>query len=118
MPEKAGATASAITARQAALASRHAAAAEADGSLSQMLSGAHAATVDAVGRLEAIAADIDPAAGFAVDTPLAARELQRYLIAKQRDIIAVVAEARDRNEADTARLASLRSAYRAAAAQA
>jgi hypothetical protein len=115
MAEQPGAMAAAITARQAALVSRQAAAAAADRGFSEMLSGAHAATVDAVGRLDAIAADIDAPAGFATDTPLAARERQRYLIAKQRDIIAVVAEARERNDADTARLTSLRSAYPPAA---
>ena len=66
------------------------AAADADRALAEALASAHAATVDGVRRLEAIAAEIDRAvanqAAIGLDTAMGAREFQKFLIAKQREI--------------------------------
>lgn len=106
----------AIGARRAALAAVQNTAAEADGVLADVLAGAHAASREGAERLNAVAAeldDVDPA-GFAVDTPLGAREFQKFLIAQQQKIIAVVSETADRAAASGARVESLHGAYPAA----
>lgn len=112
-----GSAVAAIAARQAVLATQQRAAAEADEQMAEMLHAAHAATVGSVERLDTIAAEVDAAAtlraGFAVDTPLGAREFQKYLIAKQRDVFAVVAEMHERDRADAERIEALRPAYAA-----
>lgn len=111
MAERTGPTAAAIDDVQAALVARRATAAGADRILAETLSGAHAATVHGIDRLAAVAAEIDDAASgparFATDNALAAREFQKLLIAKQREVLAVVAEGHRLDEASRARLESL-----------
>jgi hypothetical protein len=98
----------AVHAKQVALAKRHVAAAEADRVLMEALASAHAATVDGVGRLDAIAAEIDRAVEsrfmMGVDTPMGARKFRTFLIAKQREIFAVVS---DTHELDSAKRVAL-----------
>ena len=69
---------------------------EADQVLAEVLAGAHGAMREGVRRLDAIAAEIDSAvknqAALAVDTPIGAREFRKFLIAKQREISAVVSQ--------------------------
>ncbi|BBZ50320.1 hypothetical protein MHEI_20370 [Mycobacterium heidelbergense] len=117
MPDQAGPSLHAIQARQSALASRHGTAAEADRVLAEVLASAHAATRESIRRLDAIAEEIDRAAtvraDLAVDTPLGAREFHRFLIAKQREIAAVVANARELDRTKRAALDSLRAQYAA-----
>jgi hypothetical protein len=96
MAEQAGRSIDAIAEGQAALARRHAATADADRALAEALATAHAATVEGVRRLDAIAAEIDHAVAnqtaLGLDTSVGAREFQKFLIAKQREIQAVVCE--------------------------
>jgi hypothetical protein len=115
--EQAGSSVEAIGARQAALSARHAASAEADRALAEALAGAHAATVEGIRRLDAIAAEIDGAvtnqAALALDTAIGAREFQKFLIAKQQEISAVVSQARELDGASRAALDKLREHYTA-----
>ncbi len=103
MADQTGDSVAAIRARQHALAGQHSAVAEADQVLADALASAHAATVEGVNRLDAIAHEIDGAvhnqAALAIDTPVGRREFHRFLIAKQREILATVAHARELNEA-------------------
>jgi hypothetical protein len=113
--EMAGGSIDAIGDRQAALAARQAASAEADRALAQALADAHAATVESIQRLDAIAAEIDSAvtnqAALALDTAMGAREFQKFLLAKQQEISAVVSRARDLGSARAAALDKLHEHY-------
>ena len=115
MSEQAGSSQAAMQARRAALASQRNAAADADRALIDALASAHAAMRDSVSRLDAIAAEIDRALArepdLAGDTPLGARELQRFLVAKHREIAAVVANAHEVDHAKATVLQSLRQYY-------
>ncbi|OBF23198.1 hypothetical protein A5725_09530 [Mycobacterium kubicae] len=115
MSDQAGSSIAAIQARQAALARQHSAVAEADRILAEAVESAHAAMRDSVRRLDAIAAEIDRAVPqqetFAVDTPVGAREFQRFLVAKQREIAAIVANARELDRAKAAVLHGIRDQY-------
>ena len=115
MPEQAGRSIAAIGEQQAAASTRHVAAADADRALVQALADAHAATVEAVGRLDEIAAEIDSAvanqAALGLDTAVGAREFQKFLIAKQREISTVVSNAREVDSAKKAVLETLREHY-------
>jgi hypothetical protein len=117
MAEQAGRSIGAIGEGQAALARQHAAAAEADHALAEALASAHAATVESVRRLDAIAAEIERAVAnqtaIGLDTSMGAREFQRFLIAKQREIQAVVAEAHELDAAKKALLEKLSVHYTA-----
>lgn len=115
MSTQVGAAIDAIGQRQAALSAWHAAAVEADRALADALSTAHSVTVDSVRRLDAIAAEIDGAvrnqAALALDTAMGAREFQKFLIAKQQEISAVVSRARDVGDRTRAALETLRETY-------
>ena len=115
MAEQAGRSIGAIGEMQAALSAQHAAAADADRALAEALASAHAATVDGVSRLDAIAAEIDSAvtnqAALGLDTAVGAREFQKFLIAKEREISAVVAHAHELDSAKAALLDTLREHY-------
>ena len=117
MAEQAGGAVEAIAARQAALSARHAASAEADRALAEALARAHTATVEGIRRLDSIAAEIDEAVtnqgALALDTAMGAREFQKFLIAKQQEISAVVSQARDLDGATRAALDKLREHYTA-----
>jgi|ERR1700743_20572 predicted component of type VI protein secretion system len=121
MAEQSGPSIAAIQARQTALASRHDTATDADRVLSEVLTSAHAAMRDSVARLDAIVAEIDHAvrnqAALAIDTPLGASEFQGFLVAKQREIAAVVAQAHELDRAKRAVLESLRTRYAPSAAR-
>ena len=113
--EMAGGSIEAIGQRQAALAARHAASTEADRALAEAVARAHAATVESLQRLDAIAAEIDGAvmnqAALALDTAIGAREFQKFLLAKQQEISAVVSAARDIGSASRAALDALHEHY-------
>lgn len=117
MAGQAGDSVAAIQAKQSVLLTRHSTATDADHLLAEAVAGAHAATVDAISRLDAISAEIDSAvqrqAALAIDTPLGARQFQKFLIAKQREIIAVVSTAKDLSSAKTAVLQGLQQHYTA-----
>jgi predicted component of type VI protein secretion system len=115
MSEQAGPSPGAIQARQAAMARQHSTVADADRVLAEALASAHAVMRESVSRLDAIAAEIDRVvsgqAGPAIDTPMGAREFQKFLVAKQREIAAVVAHAHELDRAKSAVLQSLRAHY-------
>jgi hypothetical protein len=115
MAEQTGPSVAAIQARQSAMATRHDSVAEADRALMEVLASAHTAMRESIRRLDAIAAEIERAVpqqhSFAVDTPLGAREFQKFLVAKQREIAAVVADARELDRTKTAVLERLRDEY-------
>ncbi|OBA69370.1 hypothetical protein A5641_15755 [Mycobacterium sp. 1554424.7] len=115
MSEPAGPSVSAIQARESALAGQHGSAADADRVLAEVLASAHAATRESIRRLDAIAEEIERAAAgrtyLAVDTPMGAREFNRFLADKQREIAAVIADARELGRAKTAVLDGLRAQY-------
>jgi hypothetical protein len=115
MAEQAGRSIAGIREGQAALSRQHGAAADADRALEDALASAHAATVDGVRRLDAIGAEIDRVvasqADIGLDTGVGAREFQRFLIAKQREILAVVSGARELDSAKRAVLEKLTAHY-------
>ncbi len=115
MSEQTGPSLAAIAARQSAMATQHRSVAEADRVLMEVLASAHAAMRESIARLDAIADEIERGvphrASLAVDSPMGAREFQKFLVAKQREIAAVVADAHDLDRAKTAVLESLRDQY-------
>ena len=115
MSEQPGPSMAALRGRQSQLAAQHGAASDADRILTEVLAAAHAAMRESVRRLDAIAEEIDRAVvhqeQLAVDTPLGAREFQRFLAAKQHEIAAVVADARELGRAKKAALDGLREQY-------
>jgi len=119
MADQAGRSIGAIGDAQAALSRQHAAAAEADLALMDALASAHAATVDGIRRLDAIATDIDLAvanqAAIGLDTAMGAREFQKFLITKQREILAVVSDAHGLDIAKKALLGKLTAHYNGSA---
>jgi hypothetical protein len=70
---------------------------------------------ESVRRLDAIAAEIEDAmadpAEIPFDTPMGLRELQRFLVAKQREIASVVAHAHELDHAKATVLQALRERY-------
>jgi hypothetical protein len=115
MSEQSGPSVAAIQARQVALTNQHGTVADADRVLAEVLASAHAAIRESIRRLDAIADEIERAApgrdGLAVDTPMGAREFQKFLVAKQREIAAIVADADELDRAKTAVLEGLRAQY-------
>jgi Domain of unknown function (DUF4226) len=115
MSEQAGSSVAALRARQAQLANHHDAAADADRILTQVLVSAHAATREGLRRLDAIADEIESAVSnqqaLALETPLGAKEFQRFLLAKHREISAIVEEAREVGREKKAQLDGLRAQY-------
>jgi membrane-bound lytic murein transglycosylase B len=105
----------AARARQSVLSSRHSASTDADRVLTEVLASAHASARESLRRLDAITEQIDRAtahqAGLAVDTPLGAREFQRFLATKQREIAAIVADARELDRSNKAVLENLQAQY-------
>ncbi|HEU4362773.1 MAG TPA: DUF4226 domain-containing protein [Mycobacterium sp.] len=119
MAEQSGPSVAAIRAKQAALADRYRAAADADQALVEVVQGGYAGGAAAGRRLDTIAAELDACVEqqslFAVDTPMGAREFQRLLLAKQRQLIAVVVEAQQDVVARRELLRSLQPRYRGSA---
>ncbi|MGC2655815.1 MAG: DUF4226 domain-containing protein [Mycobacterium sp.] len=115
MADQTGHSVAAIQASQAALVAQHGAVADVDHVLREALAGAHAATLEGLSRLDAIAREINGAvqnqAALALDTPVGTREFQKFLVAKQREIVAVITEARELDKAKRAVLEGLRSQY-------
>ncbi|MHA7648738.1 DUF4226 domain-containing protein [Mycobacterium sp. ML4] len=112
MSEQTGSSIAAIAARQAALSARHRAATDADRVLTETLASAHEAVRSSLRRLDAIADEIERARELAVDAPLGAREFQRFLLARQRDVAAVVTGVRELSRAKSVVLQELRTHYR------
>ena len=115
MAEQSGGTAAALQARLTELANRHGMIAEADRRLAEVVSTAHGAAGEALAVLNRIEAEIESAVAardtLASDVPAGARELQRFLIDKQREIIAVILDAQERAASDIGVLQQLSTAY-------
>ncbi|MEB4209263.1 DUF4226 domain-containing protein [Mycobacterium sp. 94-17] len=115
MPEQPEPPLEAVEARRSTLAGQRDAASEADRMLIDVLTSAHDAARAGVRRLDAIAEEIERAtvnqADLAIDTPMGAREFRKFLVAKQREIASVVAEAREFGQAKSAVLQSLQDQY-------
>ena len=121
MAEQTGYSVAAVQARQAELLAQHSSVSDVDRVLREALASAHAATIEGLSRLDAIAHDIDSAvqnqAALALDTPVGIREFHQFLLAKQHEIIAVITEARELGSAKTAVLEGLRPHYTGAPAE-
>lgn len=117
MSEDAGSSVSALSDIGDTLSARHDDVVAADQALTAAVADAHAVAVDARGRLDAIGAEIANAVAqqhlLALDTAAGAREFQHFLLAKHRDIIAVVEDARVRADTAAAKLEGLLDSYRA-----
>jgi hypothetical protein len=117
MPEECGDHADAARAREDSLISRRRVSAHTDQLLSAALRGAVERARDGRRRLDAIGAEIRAAVGdqgtLALDTPAGARQFQRFLTAKTRDIRRVVTDAVADERARTALLRSLGGGYAA-----
>jgi hypothetical protein len=95
MAQHIGTSGEAIASARAVLAARDRDLAGADGELSTILAGAYATATAAIGRLEAIRAEIETAvAQQNVGTPAQGREFARLLLDKQRELIETVTSAR------------------------
>lgn len=116
MAEEPGSSTEAVQAKQAALSIRHGEVADADRTLAAAVARAHAAATAGIARLDAIAAEVETAVqnqtALGIDTPVGARAFHTFLIAKQREIIAVVTDARELGRAETVALESLLGLYR------
>lgn len=98
-----GQAAAAMKRAESDLARVHSAVAEFDRQLLEAIAHAHQTTDEGQIRLRAVEDDIETAAKtLRLDTPLGARDLQRYLIGKLQEILAVV---QDGNDDDTAKQA-------------
>lgn len=117
MVDQAGISASAVALTLNALSARRGNAAAADRTLVATVVDAHRVSVDALRQLDTIEAEIESAVDqqgqLALDTPEGAREFHRFLLAKQRDIAAVVAGAQAQAAAKVINLQALLGHYRA-----
>jgi vacuolar-type H+-ATPase subunit H len=115
MSEQPGPSVAAARERQSALAGQHGAATEADRVLAETLASAHAAVRESIRRLDSIAEQIDRAvlhqADLSIDTPMGAREFHKFLLTKQREITAVMADAREFDHSKRVVLENLRAQY-------
>jgi hypothetical protein len=113
MVEQSGQWAAALEGRQAELADRYAEVASADRSLADAVAVAHSTALAALAALARIESEIESAVAAHVpeDGPVAARQLQRFLIDKQREIASVVADTRDRASAKAAAMQRLMDVY-------
>lgn len=115
MADQTGHSVAAIQDTQAALVAQHSAVSEVDHVLREALASAHAATVEGLSRLDVITHELNRAvqnqAALALDTPVGTRQFQKFLLAKQQEIVAVITEARELNEAKRAVLEALRRQY-------
>lgn len=101
-----------LASARATLTVRAAELAEADRVLAAVVASAHAIAAQSIAHIEAIAADIDAvAAGPPADSPAAAHDRSRLLVAKQREIAAAVNDARAEAEAKTFALQQLTEHY-------
>ena len=108
-----GTSAAALEAARRALAARDADLADADRVLSAAIADAHAIAATSIGRLDAIKTEINAAVSEQPkDSAASAQEFGRHLVAKNREIAAVVTEAVEVAEAKTVVLKELQDRYR------
>jgi hypothetical protein len=110
-----GDSSEALAAARRSLAARDAELADADRALIDAVADAHAMAVESIGRIDTIASAVENAAtDQPKDNPAGAREVGRYLVAKNREIAEVVSEAKAAAEAKTIALKELTERYRSA----
>jgi hypothetical protein len=107
-----GAAVQAMKNAEAALARVQSAVAEFDRQMIEAILHAHNTTTDGQQRLCELQQDLESAVTtFRLDTPIGAREFQRYLLGKLREILAVVQEANDDNTSKQALAAAWAALY-------
>lgn len=103
----------ALEAARRLLAARDAELGDADRMLTETVAAAHRIAVDAIGRIDAIESDVEATAtDQSRDTAAGAREVGRNLVAKNREIAAVVSDTRDAVAAKTVALKAIAEQYR------
>ena len=113
MAERRGTSGDVLAAARAALAARDAELTAADRELTDAVAVAHAIATDAIRRLDRLGAQIEAAAsGRVPDSPAAAQELARLLVANQRQMADIVSAAQAEIDAKTAVLQSLTERFR------
>ncbi|TXI46894.1 MAG: DUF4226 domain-containing protein [Mycobacterium sp.] len=113
MAQHGGTSGDALDAARAALAARDAELSAADQELTDAVAVAHAIASDAIRRLDRLGAQIEAAAsGRVPDSPAAARELARFLVANQREMADIIAGAQAEIDAKIAVLQRLTERFR------
>lgn len=108
MAQHSGISGNALESARAALATRDRELAAADRDLTDTVAGARAIATEAIGRLDRLGAQIEAAvAAQAAGSPAAAHDLARFLVAQQREMVAVVSRARAEIDAKTVVLQQL-----------
>lgn len=103
-----------LASARAALAARDADLADADRLMAEAVAEAHSAATQTIARMDEIRADLDAVAtARAPEGPAEAHELTRLLVAKQREITALVQDARAVAESNSIVLQHLSERYRA-----
>ncbi len=102
-----------LASARAALAARDADLADADRRVAEAVAAAHAAATQAIARMDEIRADLDAVGtARAPESPAEAHELTRLLVAKQREVTALVQDARTVAETNRIVLQHLSERYR------
>ena len=118
MADGTGETGEALDAARGALAARDGDLAAADSALIALLGAAHRTAADCARRIDAVRAEIKAAvARGPAGSAASAREFGAFLVAKNREIIGIVTEARADAAAKTVALQSLGERYRGTAQQ-
>ena len=113
MAERSGTSGDVLDAARAALAARDAELTAADRELTDAVAVVHAIATDAIRRLDRLGTQIEAAAsGRVPDSPAAAQELARLLVANQRQMADIVSAAQAEIDAKTAVLQSLTERFR------
>lgn len=106
----------ALDAARAVLTARDRDLADADAALTAVLDAAYRTATGCARRIDGVRAEIDAAvAGVRFDSAAGAREFGAFLVAKNREIIALLTEARADADATTGALQALAELYRSAA---
>lgn len=107
-----GQTRDSLAAARGALGVRDDDIAAADAALADLLGQAHRLAVESAGRIDAVRSEIEAAVGSGVPgNPAGAAEFGRFLVAKNREIIEIMSEARDAASAKAAALQELSRRY-------
>ena len=112
MAEHVGASGVALESARAVLAARDRELAAADAELAEVLTGAYAAAMEAIRKLDTLSAEIEAmVAHHAAIDPHEGRELARFLLQKQREAIDILTAARADAEAKAVVLRELMTSY-------
>lgn len=113
MAQHGGISGDALESARSALAARDRELADADLELTDAVATAHTIATEAIRQLDTVAAQIEAVVEQqGIDNALAAHELARFLIAKQREMIAIISAARAEVDVKTAVLQQLTDRFR------